>query len=176
MAQISQFFSNVGVFNPVATTANYVASLNDANGNVTIGISGTTNIGNVVITTVTNATSNTTGALHVDGGASLANGNIVVGGTVRSFGGPAISASYSGANANNQLQMSPGDIIYAPQDQNNTGNFANVAFGATITVTNGIPLIRSGQGAARVPDGVYRFLGKFTAGSGDGAGLFRRIS
>lgn len=180
MAVISQFQSNIGIiannsFISGIYTANYIASLNDANGTVTIGIANVSNIGNVVVMANTNARSNTTGALQVAGGVGLRQGNLVVGGTINSLNGPFVTVSYNGANATNQIQMQPGDIVYASQDQNNTGNYANVAFGATITVTNGSPNIRVGSSSSRVPDGVYKFFGKMTAGT-DGGGLYRRIS
>ena len=178
MARINQFQANIAVYNPAAgLTANYVASLNNANANVTIGYVNSSQ-GNVVVTANTNATSNTTGAVTVAGGASLANGNVTVGGSINCLNGPFITASY-GPNVGGVLNMLPGDIIFASSDVNSSGNFPNVAFGATFTIsaTTGPNVFVGGGGqtAAQLPPGTYIWFGAGNPGN-NGSGLYRRIS
>jgi len=164
MAQINEFQSNIAVYNGVT----YVASLNNANSNVTIG--------NVVVTSIANATSNTSGAVTVVGGVSVFNGNLAVSGAINSYNGPAISASYPAGGAGQKLAMLPGDIVYASSDVNTGTNFPNVTFGTTFTISGGSPSISVYTSTLTLPDGTYKFFGSCTPGTTSGAGLYRRIS
>jgi len=171
--------ANVTGFVPNATDATTAGQVTgNAQGNITsvgtlssLSVTGTANVGNldtiglIHISNTTNATSNTTGALVVDGGVGIG-GNLYVGGTLYAN----ISGSISAAGANTNVLFNDNGTANAVStfaynkytDRLTTGNLSltgnanldsSIGFAATNATIGGYNVDYSGSNEARLVHG-----------------------